>query len=113
MGTRLLILALDSSMDGSGVSGWRKWLHTRLVAPVPWWLTGLRPIGGCGARSPTGFCSTGSGRRGGPAAPTSGKQQAVEAAGVDRAARGELGQVGGGLRWGFDLIFFGYDGGEA
>jgi hypothetical protein len=45
--------------------------------------------------------------------PTSGKRQAVEAIGVDRVARAELGVVGGGLRWGSDLVFFGYDGGEA
>jgi hypothetical protein len=46
-----------------------------------------------------GFRSTGSGRRGGPVAPTSGKQQAAKAAGVDRAVRAELGDVGGGLGW--------------
>jgi hypothetical protein len=46
-----------------------------------------------------GFRSTGLGRRGGPVAPTSGKRQAVEVAGVDRVAWAELGDVGGGLRW--------------
>jgi hypothetical protein len=45
-----------------------------------------------------GFRSTGSGRRGRPVAPTLGKRQAVEAADVDRAARAELGDVGGILR---------------
>jgi hypothetical protein len=45
------------------------------------------------------FRSTGSGRRGGPVAPTSGKRQAAEAPGVDRATRAELGDLGGGLRW--------------
>jgi hypothetical protein len=49
----------------------------------------------------------------GPVAPTSGKRQVVEAVGIDRAAWAELGVIGGGLRWGSDLIFFGYDGGEA
>jgi hypothetical protein len=43
-----------------------------------------------------GFCSMGSGRPGGPIAPTSGKRQA---AGVDRAARAELGDIGDGLPW--------------
>jgi hypothetical protein len=65
---------------------------------VPQWLTRVRPTGGYKARSPRGFCSTGSRRRGGPIEPTSGKGQAVEAAGVDRAARAELGVIGGGLR---------------
>jgi hypothetical protein len=37
----------------------------------------------------------------------------VEAVGVDRVARTKLGVIGGGLRWGFDLVFFGYSGGEA
>jgi hypothetical protein len=46
-----------------------------------------------------GFRSTVSGRQGGPVAPTSGKRQAAEAVGVDRAARAELGDIGGGLRW--------------
>jgi hypothetical protein len=46
-----------------------------------------------------GFHSVGSGRRGGPIAPTSGKRQVAEAAGIDRVARVELGEVGGGLRW--------------
>jgi hypothetical protein len=32
-------------------------------------------------------------------AATSGKRQAAEAAGVDWAAKAELGDVGGGLRW--------------
>jgi hypothetical protein len=40
----------------------------------------------------------GSGRRGGPVAPTSGKRQVIEAADVDRVARAELGDVGGCLR---------------
>jgi hypothetical protein len=62
-------------------------------------LAGARPTGGYGARFPTGFRSTGSRRRGRPIEPTSGKRQAVEAAGVDRAARVELGDVEGGLRW--------------
>jgi hypothetical protein len=80
---------------------------------VPRWLVGVRPTGGYRARSPTGFRSMGSGRRGGPVAPTSGKRQVVEAVGVDRVARAKLGVVGDGLRWGFDLVFFGYGGGEA
>jgi hypothetical protein len=41
----------------------------------------------------------GSGRRVGPVAPTSGKRQVAEAAGVDKASRVELGDVEGGLRW--------------
>jgi hypothetical protein len=60
-----------------------------------------------------GFALWDRGRRGGPVAPTSGKRQEVEAVGIDRAAWAELGVIGGGLRWGSDLIFFGYDGGEA
>jgi hypothetical protein len=104
-------LALDSRLDGSGASGWRKWRHTRLAAVVPRWLAGVRPTGGYGARSPTGFRSTGSGRRGGPVAPTLGKHHAVEAVGVNRVARAEPGVVGGSLRWGSDLIFSGYGGG--
>jgi hypothetical protein len=106
-------LAHDSSLEGSGASGRGKWWRTQLAVAVPRWLARVRPTGGYIARSPTGFCSTGSGRRGGPVAPTSGKQQAVEAADVDRAARAKLGVVEGGLRWGSDLIFFGYSGGEA
>jgi hypothetical protein len=43
----------------------------------------------------------GSWRRGRPVAPTSGKQQAAEAAGVNWAARAKLGDVGGGLWWSF------------
>jgi hypothetical protein len=60
--------------------------------------SGSLELGQPAARSPRGFCSTGSRRRGGPIHPTSGKGQAVEAAGVDRAARAELGVIGGALR---------------
>jgi hypothetical protein len=49
-----------------------------------------------------GFPSPGSGRRGGPVAPTSGKRQAAEAAGIDGAARAKLGDVGGDLWWSSD-----------
>jgi hypothetical protein len=49
-----------------------------------------------------GFRSTGSGRSGGPIAPSLGKRQAVEVAGVDRAARAELGDVRGSLWWSSD-----------
>jgi hypothetical protein len=106
-------LALDSSLDGSGPSGRRRWQHTRLAMAVPRWLAGVRRTGGYEARSPMGFRSMGSGRRGGLVAPTSFKPQAVEATGVDRAARVELGVIRGGLRWGSNLVFFSYDGGEA
>jgi hypothetical protein len=112
-GTRLLILALDSSLDGSGASGQGKWQRTRLAVAVPRWLTGVRPTSGYGALSPMGFRSTGLGRRGGPIAPTSGKRQAVEAADVDRAARADIGVVGGGFRCGSNLVFFSYGSGEA
>jgi hypothetical protein len=57
----------------------------------------IGPTGGYEAWSPVGFCSTGLGRRGGPVAPTLGKRQVVEAAGVDRAARAMLDVIGGGL----------------
>jgi hypothetical protein len=83
------------------------------MAAVPRWLTEVGPTSGYGARSPTGFHPTRSGRRGGPVVPTLGKRQAVEAAGVNRVASAELDVVAGGLRWGFDLIFFSYGGGEA
>jgi hypothetical protein len=59
------------------------------------------------------FLSTVSGRQGGPISLTSGKRQVVETAGVDRVVRAELCVVRGGLRWGFDLVFFSYGGGEA
>jgi hypothetical protein len=49
----------------------------------------------------------------GPVTPTSGKRQEVEAANVDRAARAVLGATGGGLRWGFSLVFYDYSSGEA
>jgi hypothetical protein len=45
--------------------------------------------------------------------PTSGKRQAVEATGIDRAARAEFRAIGDGLRWGSNLILFGYNGSEA
>jgi hypothetical protein len=48
-------------------------------------------------RSPIGFHSTGSGRRGGPVVPTSRKRQAVEVVVVDRVARAKLGVIKGGL----------------
>jgi hypothetical protein len=49
----------------------------------------------------------------GPVSVSSGMRQAVEVASVDRVARDELGVIRGGLRWGSDLIFFSYSGGEA
>jgi hypothetical protein len=42
-----------------------------------------------------------------------GKRQVVEAAGVDKVTMAELGVIGGGLRWGSDLIFFDYSGNGA
>jgi hypothetical protein len=106
-------LALDSSLDGSGASGQGKWWCTRLAVAVPRWLAGVRPTGGYGSRSPMGFRSSGSGRRGGPVGPTLGKRQVVEAAGVDKVTMAELGVIGGGLRWGSDLIVFNYSGSGA
>jgi hypothetical protein len=56
------------------------------------------PTGSYGAWFLTGFRSTGSGRRSGPVAPTSGKRQAAEVVGVDRTAWVKLGDIGGGLQ---------------
>jgi hypothetical protein len=60
-----------------------------------------------------GVSPYGIGETRGPIAPTLGKRQVVEAAGVDTAARVELDVIEGDLRWGSDLVFFSYGGGEA
>jgi hypothetical protein len=53
---------------------------------VPGWLTGVGPTSGYKVRSPMG-----------PISVTSGKRQAVEVAGINRAAQAELGVGRGGI----------------